>query len=180
MVSVEPIRDKNMYNKIKSELKEWNEKYYIMFLIGSLLGLRINEILALRVQDVAGKEEHTFVQTKTGKKITIAFNPELSKALKEYCRGRDPQEALIPCRDNEYKPISKCRAWEVMNTIGNKHGLHLGTHSLRKTCGYHYYEQTKDLATLKVWFNHTAMRDTLTYIGVTQERVKSAMLHFKI
>ena len=180
MVSVEPIRDKNTYNKIKSELKEWHEKYYIMFLIGSLLGLRINEILALRVGDVTDKSEHTFVQTKTGKKLTIAFNPELTRALKEYCKGRDPQEALIPARDNEYRPISKCRAWNVMNFIGSKHGLHLGTHSLRKTCGYHYYQQTKDLATLKVWFNHSSMRDTLTYIGITQERVKQAMINFKI
>lgn len=180
MISVEPIRDKNVYNKIKAELKEWNEKYYIMFLVGCLLGLRINEILSLRVKDVLNKSEHTFVQSKTGKKITIAFNPELSKALKEYCAGRDPQEALIPARDNEYKAISKCRAWCVMNSIGNKHGLRLGTHSMRKTCGYHYYMQTKDLATLKVWFNHTAMRDTLTYIGVTQERVRRAMLDFRI
>lgn len=180
MVSVDPIRDKNIYNKIKKDLREWNEKYYVMFLVGSLLALRISEILALRVGDVKNKAEYTFRQSKTGKEITIAFNPELKAALKTYCSNRDPQEALIPARDNEYKPLSECRAWEVISQEGNKYGLHLGTHSLRKTCAYHYYMQTKDLATLKVWLNHTAERDTLTYIGVTKERVRQAMISFKI
>lgn len=180
MLSVEPIRDKDIYNKMKAELMEWNEKYYIMFLVGCLLGLRINEILSLRVGDVKGKKEHTFIQSKTGKEVTIAFNPELKKALNKYCEGKDPQCALIPCRDNEYKPLSPMRAWEVIHALGEKHGLHLGTHSMRKTCAYHYYMQTHDLATLKVWLNHTSERDTLTYIGVTKERVREAMIHFKI
>ncbi len=180
MESVDPIRDKDIYNKIKSDLYAWNTKYYIMFLVGSLLGLRINEILQLRVGDVKGKNEHTFRQSKTGKELTIAFNPELKAALKKYCRDRDPKEALIPSRDNQFKPLSDKRAWEVMNREGKKYGLHLGTHSLRKTCAYHYYMQTKDLATLKVWLNHTAERDTLTYIGVTKERVRQAMISFKI
>lgn len=180
MKSVDPIRDREVYHKIKKDLYEWNEKYYIMFLVGCLLALRINEILLLRVGDVKDKSEYTFRQSKTGKEITIAFNPELKRALAEYCRGRDPQEALIPCRDNEYKPLSAKRAWEVIAHEGNKYGLHLGTHSCRKTCAYHYYKQTKDLATLKVWLNHSAERDTLTYIGITKERVKRAMVNFKI
>lgn len=180
MKDVEPIRDKAIYNKIKRDLLEWNEKYYIMFLIGTLLGLRINEILGLRVCDIKGKREHTIRQTKTGKEITIAFNPELAAALKKYCADRDPQEALIPCRDNEYKPLSRRQAWEVIHTEGERYGLRLGTHSMRKTCAYHYYMQTHDLATLKIWLNHSATRDTLTYIGVTQEQIKRAMLTFKI
>ena len=180
MQSVEPIRDKAIYYKIKSDLYKWNEKYYIMFLMGTLLALRVNEILKLRIGDVANKKTHTFRQSKTGKEITIAFSPELQKALKHYCTGKDPQEALIPARDNEYKPLSRCRAWEVLRDEGVLYGLNLGTHSMRKTCAYHYYNKTKDLATIKVWLNHSAERDTLTYIGVTQERVKQAMVTFKI
>ncbi len=180
IISVEPIRDRNIYNKIKKDLFEWNIKYGIMFMLGSLLALRINEILDFSVGDVADKNEHTFRQSKTGKEITIAFSPELKAALKEYCKGRDPQEALIPCRDNEYKPLSRVRAWEVIHSVGERYGLNLGTHSMRKTCAYHFYQKTKDIATIKVWLNHSAERDTLTYIGVNQELVKRAMINFKI
>lgn len=180
MVSVEPIRDKNVYNKIKKDLKEWNYKYFVMFTVGCSLALRINEILSLRVGDVANKSEHTFRQSKTGKEITLAFNPELRAVLKDYCKGRDPLEALIPSRDNEYKPLSRRMAWEVLHSEGEKYGLRLGTHSMRKTAAYHFYNSTHDIATLKIWLNHTAERDTLTYIGVNQERVKQAMINFKI
>lgn len=82
MESVEPIRDKALYHKIKSDLYKWNEKYYIMFLMGTLLALRVNEILSLRVGDVANKKTHTFRQSKTGKEITIAFSPELQNNTK--------------------------------------------------------------------------------------------------
>lgn len=180
MESVEPIRDKNIYYAIKRDLKEWNEKYYIMFLLGSQLALRVNEILKLRVGDVKNKKEHQFVQSKTGKTIAIAFNPELSAALKEYCKDRDPSEALIPSAWNEYKPLGRVRAWEVLHTVGEKYGIHMGTHTMRKTCAYHYYMKEKNIAILKIWLNHTSERDTLTYIGVTQETVKKAMISFKI
>ncbi len=181
MESVDPIRDKDVYNKIKKDLLEWNEKYYIMFLVGTLLGLRINEILQLRVGDVKNKKEHTFRQSKTGKKLVIKFNPELRAALKKYCANRDPKSALIPSRGNEYKPLSANRAWEVMNYEGKKYGLHLGTHSMRKTCAYHAYKKyNNDLALIKLWLNHTAERDTLTYIGVTGETVQRAMENFTI
>ena len=85
-----------------------------------------------------------------------------------------------PARDNEFKPLSRRMAWEVIHKIGERYGLNLGTHSMRKTCAYHYYRATKDLATIKVWLNHSAERDTLTYIGVTKERVTQAMINFKI
>ena len=179
-ISVEPIRDKAIYYKIKDDLYKWNEKYYIMFLIGTLLGLRINEILALKVGDVADKDNYTFIQSKTDKELMVSFSPELKKALKKYCKGKDPSQALIPCRDNEYKPLSAKRAWEVLEQIGRKYGLHLGTHSMRKTCAYHYYQKTKDIATLKIWLNHSYEHDTLTYIGVKQEQVQRAMLTFRI
>ena len=44
-----------------------------------------------------------------------------------------------------------------------------GTHSLRKTFGYHYYKNTKDIATLMQVFNHGSQNITLRYIGIEQE-----------
>lgn len=49
MNTVEPIRDKRDVYAIKKCLKEKDEKYYIMFLTGIFLGLRINEILKMTV-----------------------------------------------------------------------------------------------------------------------------------
>ncbi len=181
MKIVEPIRDKRIIAVMKQELKERGEKYYIMFLVGINLGLRINEILSLRVGDVKGRRETVVYQKKTGKEVAVAFNDELYNALSEYCRGRNDEEALIPHRSNKYKSIGRVWAYKVLKSTAERFGIeHIGTHTLRKTCGYHFYNQTKDIATLMVWFNHDNEADTLRYIGITRERIRRAMVDFKL
>ena len=53
---VEPIRDLKTVHDIAEYLKEQHEKYYVMFMIGIYSGLRISDILKLKVRDVRGKD----------------------------------------------------------------------------------------------------------------------------
>lgn len=181
MNTVEPIRNSDTVHAIERYLYNKNEKYYIMFITGVYLGLRINEVLKLKIKDVRNRREKVFRQSKTGKECAVSYNNKLIRAFKTYCENRDDNEALIPNPHNHFKPISRQQAYRVLRDAGIHFGLeNIGTHTLRKTCGYHYYKQTKDIATLQVWFNHTSMEETLRYIGVTRERVQKAMLDFKI
>ena len=52
MYFVEPIRNPDMIKAIERHLKEKNERNYILFLIGIYCGLRISDILQLRVSSV--------------------------------------------------------------------------------------------------------------------------------
>ena len=181
MNTVEPIRDKRDIAAMKRYLLEKDEKYYIMFITGINLGLRINEILSMTVGDVKNRTRRKFRQSKTGKEITVAYNQELIKAYKSYCKGRAPDEALIPNNRNEYKPISRSMAYKVIRDAAEHVGVeNIGTHSLRKTCGYHFYKQTRDVATLQIWFNHRHQTDTLRYIGITGESICNAMVSFTL
>ena len=179
---VDPIYSSSDVHKVKKILREKNEKYYIMFITGIYLGLRVNEILKMRIGDVKGKTRAVFRQSKTGKECPVAYNRELIAAFRIYCEGKDEHEALIPTRRNEYKPLSRVQAYRILRWAAKEAGLseNIGTHTLRKTCGYHYYRQTKDLSTLMIWFNHRDPTDTLRYIGVSKERVTGAMVRFKI
>ncbi|CAF1747999.1 Tyrosine recombinase XerD [Bacillus subtilis] len=56
----------------------------------------------------------------------------------------------------------------------------IGTHTLRKTFGYHFYKQTKDVAMLQEIFNHSDQRTTLRYIRINQDAMNNAMKKFKI
>lgn len=47
----------------------------------------------------------------------------------------------------------------------------IGTHSMRKTFGYHHYQQFKDIALLQKIFNHSSQLITLRYIGIDQEQI---------
>lgn len=51
---VQPIRDPEIVADIKVYLKESNARNFIMFLLGVDTGLRICDVLKLRVRDVTG------------------------------------------------------------------------------------------------------------------------------
>ncbi len=54
------------------------------------------------------------------------------------------------------KPISRSMAFKILRAAAEHVGLdEIGTHMLRKTFGYHFYKQTKDVAMLQEIFNHS-------------------------
>ncbi len=69
----------------------------------------------------------------------------------------------------------------MLNTAGGKIGLkEIGTHTLRKTFGYHFYKETKDVALLQNIFNHSAPSVTLRYIGINQDIIDKAIDNFSL
>ena len=56
MNTVQPIRDMNTVMDIARYLKQNNERDYVMFTTGIYSGLRVSDILKLRVKDVRGKD----------------------------------------------------------------------------------------------------------------------------
>ena len=80
MKLVQPIRNKDIVNKFGEELKQMNDKYFIMFRIGVTSGLRISDILKLKVSDV--KVNYIQIkETKTKKTQVFKLNSK-TKQLK--------------------------------------------------------------------------------------------------
>ena len=176
---VEPIRDSATVKGIAESLKQVDDKYYVMYMIGIYSGLRVCDILRLRVGDVKGKTEIRLREKKTGKEKTFPINEELGGVIAEYCRGKAPDAFLIPSARAKGKAVSREYAWRVIHRTGLRFGLeHLGTHTMRKTFGYHFYMQTKDIALLMKIFNHSDQSITLRYIGVEKTTINEAMRKF--
>jgi len=81
---VQPIRDKKKIQTMKTVLKAKDEKYYIMFLIGINVGLRISDILTLKVSDVRDRTHINIVEKKTGKTKRFLLNSQMQAELTEY------------------------------------------------------------------------------------------------
>ncbi|RDE34161.1 site-specific integrase [Parageobacillus thermoglucosidasius] len=177
---VQPIRDPEKIEAIKRFLKEQNERNYMLFLIGINTGLRISDILKLKVGDVKGT--HISIrEKKTGKQKRIRITPSLKRELKRYIEGKNDDEYLIKSRNGRNKPIGRSMAYKILRKTAERFHLdEIGTHTLRKTFGYHFYQQTKDVAMLQEIFNHSSPAITLKYIGVNQESMDRAMTKFKI
>lgn len=180
MNHVQPIRDLEKLEAIKEYLKFRNERDYIMFMVGINTGLRISDILKLKVKDVSS-DYISMREQKTGKQKRIILTPSLKRILKKYIAEKDPSEYLIRSRKGENKPIGRSMAYRILNDAARHVRLNeIGTHTLRKTFGYHFYQQTKDVAMLQELFNHHSPKVTLRYIGVNQDSLDKAILKFKI
>lgn len=179
MNTVQPIRDLEKLEKIILYLKEKNERDYIMFLIGIYTGLRISDILRLKVVNVKGS--HILIrEKKTKKEKKVIIIPALKRELKKYILSMEDQEYLIQSRKGTNQPISRGTAYRILKDVAEVFNLtELGTHSMRKTFGYHFYQETKDVATLQELFNHSDQKITLRYIGVNQDMQDKKMVNFK-
>lgn len=171
MNTVEPIRDIGKIWDIADYLGEQNERNRIMFLFGIYVGLRISDILKLKVRDVRDKTHVMIREQKTGKEKAFPINQELKPILNRYMKDKADYDYLFPSRKEDgSKPITRQQAYNVLNDAAGKFGMErIGTHTLRKTFGYHFYQQTKDIATLKEIFNHSDVAITFRYIGINQD-----------
>lgn len=177
---VQPIKTKAKIDEIENILKDWNEKYRIMYLVGIYTGLRISDILALQVKDIYGKDHVDIREKKTRKAKRFKINRILAKEISKFCSGRAEDEFLIQSRQGQNQAIVSRRAYEVIKKAGQLAGVdNLGTHSMRKTFGYHYYKQTGDIVTLQKIFNHAAPAVTMLYIGIVQDSIDNAVYNFE-
>lgn len=169
MNTVQPIRDKELIQKFKNELLKNGYRDYMLFVIGINTGLRISDILDLKVLDVRDKTHIILKEQKTGKTKRFLINSMLKQDIDKYIEGMSDNDWLFPSRKGD-KAISRVQAYRILDKVANKFGIEeIGTHTLRKTFGYWHYQQHKDVAVLQDIFNHSAPSVTLRYIGITDD-----------
>ncbi|MEC2456471.1 site-specific integrase, partial [Bacillus cereus] len=166
---VQPIRDSEQIQQIKEYLKEKNARNYILFVMGINTGLRISDILKLKVGDLKGSHI-SMREMKTGKQKRIQITAALKRELRWFNENREDDEYLLKSRQGKNRPIGRSMAYKILSGAAAEFGLdEIGTHTLRKTYGYHMYMQTKNIALLMEIFNHSSEKVTLRYIGVNQD-----------
>lgn len=179
MASVEPIRDKEKINTVKRILKQNGSRDYLLFLMGINSGLRISDILKLKVKDVKDKEYIELIEQKTNKYKRFPITNSFKYELEEYILGKLPNEYLFASQKGG-KSISRIQAYRIICNACVNAGIkaRIGTHTLRKTFGYHFYQENKDVALLQQIFNHSAPSVTLKYIGINQDIIDSRLNAF--
>lgn len=176
---VQPIRDKELIARFKSELLKGGTRDYLLFSFGINVGLRISDILKLKVKDVRNKTHITLYEQKTSKYKRLLISTRLKVDIDDYIEGMEDEEYLFQSRKGTNKPITRMQAYRILNNVANKLGVdEVGTHTLRKTFGYWHYQTHKDVATLQDIFNHSSPSVTLKYIGITDDMKDATMRDF--
>lgn len=171
MNEVQPIRDRNQITAMKQAL---NGRDKLLLVIGINSGLRVSDLLSLTVGDVRGKDTVVIREGKTGKTKRFYFNKSIKQAVSELVSPDSPDnEFLFKSRKGSNRPISRVQAYRILNQAANRAGIgEIGTHSLRKTFGYHAYKNGTDISLLMRIFNHSKQSHTLRYIGITEDSIE--------
>ncbi len=166
---VQPITDIEVVRDISNYLQIRSDRNYVMFLIGIYTGLRISDIRKLRVRDLKGKTHLEIISQKTDKKMRIAINDKLKKTLDIYLIGKGDYEYILKSRQGDNRSITNNQAYNILSDAAHALGLdNIGTHSMRKTFGYHLYQKTKDIVLVKELLSHSDIETTKRYIGLVQ------------
>ncbi|MBU2701165.1 integrase [Sporomusaceae bacterium BoRhaA] len=172
-ITVEPIRDLKQLNDMKEYLLEHNERDYLMFVLGINSGLRISDLLKLTVEDVQDGIV-TIREQKTSKVKQFALSDTCKEAINHYLTAAGlTTGTLFPSAKGNSKPISKVQAWRILNKAADWVGIteNIGTHTLRKSFGYHAWRRGVDIGYLQSCFNHSSQAITMRYIGITQDEL---------
>jgi len=170
---IQPIRSRAKIEDMKWSLKNFcSERDYIMFLLGINTGLRIADLLKLKINDVVGKTRITVTEGKNKKRRAICLS-NIYEELNSYIiqlNNTSRTEWLFPSHKGDY-PICTVQAYRQLNKAAEMIGICgcIGTSTMRKTFGYWHYKQFKDTAALQMIFNHPHQRRTLNYIGITEK-----------
>ena len=182
MAAANPIRDKRILKDITEHLKLRSDRDYILFMLGIYSGLRISDILKLKVSDVRDQDYFMVTEQKTGNIRKIIINPELRREIAKYVAEKDNEDYLVRSRENYNRAISRQRAYQIITAAGEKYGVRLSTHSMRKTFGYHFYLQCGERNALPVLmkiYGHRSELQTLDYIGVEQDYIDTSLRNFR-
>lgn len=172
MTTVEPIRNKDEIKKVEKILAHQSQRDLVLFTLGINSGLRISDILALNVGDVRMKTYIQLVEKKTGKTKKIPINAKLKPMFDTFTSKRDSDEPLFLTAFNNR--LNRIAAYTIIAGIE----AHIGTHTMRKTFGYHHYKKFRDLALLQKIFNHSNPQVTLRYIGIEQDQIEDSYTNF--
>ena len=168
-MKVEPIRDVYIIQDIIQFLENKNERDAVLFMTGIYTGLRMSDILNLRIKDVIGKNILRIKQQKTGEYVEIPINIDLKRKYKKYCLGKEPHEYLIQNQRVQHnQAIKRDRAYKILNEVAEEYNLlRIGTHTLRKTCGYHLYKNNNNnIGLVMKILGQKDPSSTLNYIGI--------------
>ena len=178
---VEPIRDKRKIENLKVYLKGKDKRSFALFTVGINIALRIADLLDLKWKDVLKENKKTFkdiemYEGKTTKYRKIKLNKSAKSALNELLVSLNTIEMddfIFKSREGENKSITRQHALNILKDAAKAVGVteNVGTHSLRKTWGYHAWKTGFNPAIIMETLNHSNLSLTKRYLGIQQDDV---------
>ncbi|OIJ12509.1 site-specific integrase [Anaerobacillus alkalilacustris] len=180
MEFVEAIKDRKKIKEIKEVLFKRSKRDYLLFTLGINTGLKVSDLLNLKKYEIVERNDRVKDYLSDCDKETslVYLNEQVKTAVYEYLK-------TVPfLSDDDYvfkskkgtAPITRQQAYRIINSVAKEVGINskIGTHTLRKTFGYHAYCGGVAVSILQKLFHHSSKGETMKYIGIEKgENIRS-------
>jgi integrase/recombinase XerD len=157
---------------------------HTLILTAITTGLRVAELIALRISDVTtSPTAHIHVLGKGRKNRTTPLKAETATALADWLQERqgDPDDPVFPTRQG--RPLSQDAITKLLanhttaaaSECPSLAGKRVTPHILRHTNAMLLQAQHVDIATIALWLGHESVKTTYIYQHADQDRKQEAI-----
>lgn len=150
-----------------------NLKHNTMLKLCYGMGLRVSEIVNLKIQHIDSKNMQVFIERAKGKKDRYVNLPEtILEQLRMYFKEYKPKEYLF---EGQYGGQYSARSVQLVfkNAMkGAKINKSVGIHSLRHSFATHLLENGTDIRFIQELLGHKDIKTTLIYTQVSDKSIR--------
>lgn len=151
-----------------------NPKHKLIIQLSYGMGLRVSEIVNLKIQDIDSGTMRVFIARAKGKKDRYVNLPEsILHDLRAYYKKEHPREYLF---EGMYGGQINVRTVQsVFKTAMNKAGIvkTVGIHSLRHSYATHLLQCGTDITLIQKLMGHQDLKTTLAYTHIADKNTRT-------
>ena len=185
MNAVEAVKTDTQREQVEQHLSEAGQIYIDVWKFGINTALRISDLLAIHMADVASLDLDNptlkLCEIKTGKTRIIELNAGAMEVVQRRYAENPAHEWLFQSHrprggQRDPKPITRRSVARVFEAVGGKvrPRVQLSTHSMRKTRGYALHSAGMRIEAICKILNHSHPAVTMAYIGLDNEMVQKS------
>ena len=149
-----------------------NTKHITMLMTGYAGGLKISEIVNLKIEDIDSERMVINIRNAKGKKDRqVSLSPLLLKQLRNYYTEYKPKEYLFEgINGGMYSVRSLQQVFKAAKISAGNHKPG-GIHSLRHSYATHLLEQGTDIKIIQELLGHNSLKTTEKYTHVSKKLI---------
>ena len=152
-----------------------NEKHRLLLELAYSAGLRVGELVKLKVSDVDFERKTVFIRAGKGRKDRYTLlSRKISPMLFDFCRNLRG-DAWLFAGNPPSKHLSERSAQHIFEQALQKAGIDkpASIHSLRHSFATHLLESGTDISYIKELLGHSSLRTTERYAHVAKRKTLS-------
>ena len=152
-----------------------NFKHRVLLMTTYAAGLRVSEVVRLRVTDIHSQRGLIRVQQAKGRKDRYTIlSPRLLTELRTYWAQHRPDLWLFPgSKPDRPMATASARAIYERAKLRARVTRGRGIHTLRHCFATHLMDAGVDVRTIQVLLGHTSLKTTARYLKVTNRHIQS-------